>query len=44
MTDIHLPPVTPSLQFAPAVLLRAQSIRVVFFDVDGIFTDGGLFF
>lgn len=44
MTDTLLPPVAPNLQFAPEVLLRAQSIRVVFFDVDGIFTDGGLFF
>lgn len=24
--------------------MRAQSVRIVFFDVDGIFTDGGLFF
>ena len=44
MTDTTLPPLAPNMQFAPEVLLRAQSIRVVFFDVDGIFTDGGLFF
>jgi len=34
----------PALQIAPAVLLQAQGIRVVFFDVDGVLTDGGLFF
>ena len=44
MTDTTLPPLAPNLQFAPEVLLRAQTVRVVFFDVDGIFTDGGLFF
>jgi 3-deoxy-D-manno-octulosonate 8-phosphate phosphatase (KDO 8-P phosphatase) len=34
---------TPSLQFAPDLLLQAQGIRVVFFDVDGVFTDGGIY-
>jgi len=34
----------PSLQFDPALLLQAQGIRVVFFDVDGVLTDGGLYF
>lgn len=33
-----------ALQFAPDVLLRAQGIKVVFFDVDGVWTDGGLYF
>lgn len=33
---------TPALQIAPELLLQAQGIRVVFFDVDGVFTDGGL--
>jgi 3-deoxy-D-manno-octulosonate 8-phosphate phosphatase (KDO 8-P phosphatase) len=28
--------------FAPELLLRAQAVRVVFFDVDGVLTDGGL--
>ena len=32
----------PALNFAPELLLRAQGIRVVFFDVDGVLTDGGL--
>ena len=36
-------PLTPALQVAPALLLKAQGIRVVFFDVDGVLTDGGLF-
>ena len=34
----------PALNFDPALLLRAQGIRVVFFDVDGVLTDGGLYF
>lgn len=35
---------TPHIQFAPDLLLRAQSIQVVFLDVDGVLTDGGLLF
>jgi 3-deoxy-D-manno-octulosonate 8-phosphate phosphatase (KDO 8-P phosphatase) len=35
---------TPALTFAPALLLKAQGIQVVFFDVDGVLTDGGLYF
>lgn len=35
---------TPALNFDPALLLRAQDVRVVFFDVDGVLTDGGLLF
>lgn len=34
----------PALQFPPELLLRAQGIRVAFFDVDGVLTDGGLYF
>lgn len=34
----------PALNFDPALLLRAQGIRVAFFDVDGVLTDGGLLF
>ena len=34
---------TPALSFAPELLLSAQGIRVAFFDVDGVFTDGGLY-
>ena len=30
--------------FAPELLLRAQAVRIVFFDVDGVLTDGGLEF
>ncbi len=33
----------PALVFAPELLLRAQNIRVAFFDVDGVLTDGGLY-
>ena len=35
---------TPALNLDPALLLRAQGVRVAFFDVDGVLTDGGLFF
>ena len=34
----------PTLTFDPALLLRAQNVRVAFFDVDGVLTDGGLLF
>jgi len=33
-----------ALNFLPELLLKAQGIRVVFFDVDGVLTDGGLLF
>ena len=32
-----------ALNFDPELLLQAQGIRVVFFDVDGVLTDGGLY-
>ena len=35
---------SPALNFAPELLLRAQDVRVAFFDVDGVLTDGGLYF
>lgn len=34
----------PVLNFPPELLLKAQGIRVAFFDVDGVLTDGGLYF
>jgi 3-deoxy-D-manno-octulosonate 8-phosphate phosphatase (KDO 8-P phosphatase) len=39
-----LPPLEPALQFTPELLLRGQDVRVAFFDVDGVLTDGGLYF
>lgn len=39
-----LPALRPCLNFPPELLLRAQPVRVVFFDVDGVLTDGGLYF
>ena len=36
-------PLQPALNFPPALLLRAQAVRVAFFDVDGVLTDGGLY-
>ncbi len=37
-------PTPPVLSFEPELLLRAQDVRVAFFDVDGVLTDGGLYF
>lgn len=34
----------PVLSYAPELLLQAQNIRVAFFDIDGVLTDGGLYF
>lgn len=34
----------PVLNFDPELLLQAQGVRVVFFDVDGVLTDGSLLF
>ncbi len=34
----------PALVFPPELLLRAQGVKVAFFDVDGVLTDGGLYF
>jgi 3-deoxy-D-manno-octulosonate 8-phosphate phosphatase (KDO 8-P phosphatase) len=33
----------PAVNFPPELLLAAQGIRVAFFDVDGVLTDGGLY-
>jgi len=34
----------PALRFTPEQLLAAQDVRVAFFDIDGVLTDGGLYF
>jgi 3-deoxy-D-manno-octulosonate 8-phosphate phosphatase (KDO 8-P phosphatase) len=34
----------PALSFPPELLLAAQGVRVAFFDVDGVMTDGGILF
>jgi 3-deoxy-D-manno-octulosonate 8-phosphate phosphatase (KDO 8-P phosphatase) len=34
----------PALNFSPELLLKAQGVRVAFFDVDGVLTDGSLLF
>jgi 3-deoxy-D-manno-octulosonate 8-phosphate phosphatase (KDO 8-P phosphatase) len=34
---------TPALNFPPELLLAAQGVKVAFFDVDGVLTDGGLY-
>ena len=38
-----LRPMSPALNFAPELLLKAQGLKVAFFDVDGVLTDGGLY-
>ena len=35
---------TPALHFPAELLLKAQGVRVAFFDVDGVLTNGGLYF
>jgi 3-deoxy-D-manno-octulosonate 8-phosphate phosphatase (KDO 8-P phosphatase) len=34
----------PAIAFDPQLLLKSQGIKIVFFDVDGVLTDGGLLF
>ena len=34
----------PAVDFPPELLLPAQRVQVAFFDVDGVLTDGGLYF
>ncbi len=34
----------PALNFPPELLLQAQGIRVAFLDIDGVLTDGGVYF
>jgi 3-deoxy-D-manno-octulosonate 8-phosphate phosphatase (KDO 8-P phosphatase) len=41
--SVNLPPLRPVLNFDPELLLRAQPVRLVFFDVDGVLTDGSLY-
>ncbi len=44
MSDVQAPErVGPAIAFAPELLLRAQGVKVAFFDVDGVLTDGGLY-
>ena len=35
--------IRPALALPPELLLKAQGIKVAFFDVDGVLTDGGLY-
>ena len=43
-TTHSLPALLAALKFAPELLQRAQGLKVVFLDVDGVFTDGGIYF
>ena len=38
------PKAMPNSRFSPELLLKAQGVKVVFFDIDGVMTDGGLLF
>ena len=42
-TEQALPALQPALNFPPELLLCAQGVKVVFFDADGVLTDGGLY-
>ncbi len=44
MPAVNVLPLSPTLSFSPELLLKAQGVRVAFFDVDGVLTDGGLYF
>lgn len=35
---------TPALNFTPELLLKARRIRLAFLDIDGVMTDGGLYY
>jgi 3-deoxy-D-manno-octulosonate 8-phosphate phosphatase (KDO 8-P phosphatase) len=35
--------IVPALSFPPELLLAAQGIRVAFFDIDGVMTEGGIY-
>lgn len=35
---------SPALTLPPELLLKAQGVQVAFFDVDGVLTDGGIYF
>lgn len=37
-------PHLPALNFSPELLLLAQPVKLAFFDIDGVLTDGGLYF
>ena len=39
-----LPPLPAAIHHAPELLMRAQAVRAVIFDVDGVLTDGGLYY
>lgn len=38
-----LSPVAAAMRFPPELLLLAQGVKVAFFDVDGVLTDGGIY-
>lgn len=39
-----VPAASPAMKFPPELLLRAQGIKLAIFDVDGVLTDGGLYY
>jgi 3-deoxy-D-manno-octulosonate 8-phosphate phosphatase (KDO 8-P phosphatase) len=41
---MSIPPLQPAQHWDAALLAQARDVRVAFFDVDGVLTDGGLLF
>lgn len=39
-----MPNTNPNPRFTSEILQRAQAVRMVFFDIDGVFTDGGIYY
>lgn len=42
-TPDALSPVLAAMSFPPELLLLAQGVKVAFFDIDGVLTDGGIY-
>ena len=43
MSGATLPQLAPALIWPARLLLKAQDIRIAFFDIDGVLTDGGIY-
>lgn len=43
MSVTTLPCLAPALTWPAELLLKAQGVRVAFFDIDGVLTDGGIY-
>ena len=43
-TPPSIKPLLPAQSWSPELLLKAQDVRMLFLDVDGVLTDGGLYY